>query len=103
MTDTGTARGGLTMVRLFAASMVVGVVLGFATSFVFLLIIGVPLLGILIGGAGLRGEARDPSYTAAGAGLLGETGASTWRFRTEAPGSLVAARRSVGETAPFPC
>ena len=56
MTDTGTRYRVAPMVRLFAVSMVVGVVLGIATSFVFLLIIGVPLLGILLGGAGLRGN-----------------------------------------------
>lgn len=70
MTDTGTASSGGSMVRLFAVSLIVGVLLGIATSVLFLLIIGVPLLGIYIGAIGLRGEPRDVSYTAAGAGLL---------------------------------
>jgi len=58
------------MVRLFAVSLIVGVLLGIATSVMFLLIIGVPLLGIVISVAGLRWEPGEPAYTAAGAGLL---------------------------------
>ena len=60
----------VTKVRLFALGLLVGVVLGIATSLLFLMIAAAPLLGIAISVAGWREDPADLPRTAAGAGLL---------------------------------
>ena len=54
--------------------VLVGIVLGLFTSFVFLLIIIGPLLGLSIAVIGLRGGFHGRSQAAAGGGLLIGTG-----------------------------
>ena len=65
-----TGDGGGSSVRPFVLGLLVGVVLGIATSLLFLMIAVAPLLGIAISVAGLREDPADLPGTAAGAGLL---------------------------------
>ena len=63
------AMGG-SKVRLFAASLAAGALLGIATSFLFPMVIAAPILGFAISVAGLRETPIGLSRSLGGAGLL---------------------------------
>jgi hypothetical protein len=55
---------------VFALGLLVGILLGFASSLLFMLVIAGPFLGVVMGLIALRTHPRDPSRMAGSAGLL---------------------------------